>query len=97
MKLTELVKRILMATDDLDFPSISSGGSEELTIIVTGAAVGDAVALGLPASPPSGLVWNAYVSVVDTVTVRATNITGSAIEPAEQSYTVAVIKLPEPE
>lgn len=93
-KLTELIKEIRIASAALNFPEISAGGHEDLTISVTGAAVDDAVALGLPASPPSGLVWNAWVSAADTVTVRATNITGSGIDPSSQTYTAAVIKHP---
>lgn len=83
----------LIATATLDFGSIAAGnGVADLTITVTGAAVGDPVALSLPAAINSGLVFNAFVSAANTVKVRATNISAGAINPASASFTVAVIK-----
>lgn len=82
---------IASATATLDFGSISAAGSADLTITVTGASVGDSVALGLPATPASGIVWNAFVSAANTVTVRASNITGSAVDPASATYRATVL------
>lgn len=76
----------------LDFPSIAAGAQQSLTITVTGAAVGDPVSLGLPASPAAGVTFNAFVSAADTVTVRASNITGSSVDPASATYKVRVFK-----
>lgn len=82
---------IASASATLDFPSISaSGGTQDLTITVTGASTGDVVQLGLPAAPSAGVVFNAWVSAANTVTVRATNATGSPIDPASATYRVAV-------
>jgi hypothetical protein len=79
------------ASATLDFPSIAAtGGTQDLTITVTGAATGDRVCLGLPAAPSAGVVFNAFVSAANTVTVRATNCTGGAIDPASASYSVQV-------
>ena len=88
---TEITK-ILSATDTLDFASIGSQASSDLTIAVTGAAAGDSVFLGLPASPAAGIVFNAFVSAADTVTVRAHNYTGGAVDPASATYRVTVVK-----
>jgi hypothetical protein len=82
---------IASATATLDFPSISAGGSEDLTITVTGASVGDSVHLGLPAAPAAGIVFSAFVSAANTITVRASNITGSPVDPASATYRVTVI------
>lgn len=85
-----LIDLIVAATATLDFGSISAGASADLTITVTGAAVGDKVAPGLPSSPAAGIVFNYFVSAADTVTVRATNVTGSPVDPASASYSVEV-------
>lgn len=82
----------LAAAASLDFGSIAAAASAELTIAVAGAAVGDSVALALPAAPTAGLVFQAFVSAANTVTLRATNITAGAIDPAAASYGVTVFK-----
>lgn len=74
----------------LDFASIAAAASADLTITLTGAAVGDSVALGLPSAPTAGIIFQAFVSAANTVTVRATNITGSAVDPASATYRVTV-------
>jgi predicted RecA/RadA family phage recombinase len=89
----ELPTQVLTAIATLDFASIAAAASEDKTIAVTGAAVGDSVALGLPAAPAAGIVFNGFVSAADTVTVRATNITASAVDPASADYTAMVFKL----
>jgi len=86
---TSLTK-ILTASAALDFPSISAASQSDLTIAVPGAAVNDEVSIGLPAAPTAGLVFNAFVSAADTVTVRATNITASPINPASATFAVIV-------
>jgi len=82
----------LIASATLDFPSIAAAASADLNVFCVGAAVGDTVSLGLPASPTAGIVFNAFVSVADIVTVRAFNITAGAIDPASATYRVTVIK-----
>ncbi len=79
------------ATATLDFGSIAAAGQADLTITVTGASVGDSVQLGLPAAPTAGLVFNAFVSAANTVTIRATNITAAAIDPASATYRATVM------
>ena len=72
----------------LDFPSISAGASSDLTITVTGAGAtaSEGVVLGLPAAPNAGIVFTAFVSGSNTVTVRATNVTLAPIDPASATY-----------
>ncbi len=90
---TELPTQVLTGTATLDFGSIASAASEDKTIAIAGAAVGDTVALALPAAPTAGIVFNGFVSAAGTVTVRATNITAGAVDPASASYTAMVLKL----
>ena len=85
------VTKILTATATLDFGSISAASQADLTITVTGAATGDEVIMALPAAPTAGLVFNAFVSATNTVTVRASNITGRPVDPTSASYGVIVI------
>ena len=90
---TELPTQVLTASATLDFASIAAAASEDKTIAVAGAVVGDSVALGLPAAPAAGIVFNSFVSATDTITVRATNITASAVDPDSADYTAMVFKL----
>lgn len=76
----------------LDFPSIAANGNADLTIPVAGARVGDSVALGLPAAPTAGLVFDAFVSAADTVTVRANNPTAGAVDAAAANYRVTIVR-----
>lgn len=87
-----VIKKLLSATAALDFGSIAAGASADLTITVTGAAVGDAVAIGLPAAPAAGIVFFGFVSATNTVTVRAMNITGSNVDPASATYRATVLQ-----
>ncbi len=82
----------ITAAASLDFPSIAAATSADLAITVLGAAVGDAVALGQPAAPAAGLIFQAFVSAPDTVTVRATNITAAAIDPVADTFRAVVVK-----
>lgn len=70
----------------LNFPSIASMATAELTIGVTGAVVGSSAAATPNGAPEAGLVWSAYVSAADTVTVRVANITAGAIDPASRTW-----------
>jgi len=77
-------------TATLDFPSIAAGASADLTITVTGAVVGYSVSMGLPSAPAAGIVWSAFVSASNTVTIRASNITLIAVDPASATYRATV-------
>ena len=87
------ITAILGASAALNFASIAAAASEDLTITVTGASVNNVVSLGLPAAPAAGLVFNAFVSAADTVIVRASNITGVAVDAASATYSVVVTQV----
>lgn len=74
----------------IDFPSIAAAASNDQTVTLTGVAVGDAVYLGLPAAPQAGLIFQGFVSAANTVTIRAMNITASAVDAASATYRVTV-------
>jgi hypothetical protein len=85
------ITKALGASASLDFGSISTASQASLTITVPGAAVGDEVIMALPAAPAAGLVFNVFVSAANTVTVRASNISGASVDPAAATYGVIVL------
>jgi len=83
----------LSATATLDFGSVAGQSFADLTIIVAGAGAGDAVAIGVPtAAVTSGIVYTAWVSSEETVTVRAHNYTGDTVVLGPGSFKAAVIR-----
>lgn len=83
-------------TQSLTWGSVAAnGGVQEQTVAVTGAVVGETVALALPAEGlVAGLVADAWVSAANTVKIRITNVTGTAKTPhggAARSYSVTVM------
>ena len=88
-----LVAHMLTASATLDFPSISAQSFADLTITVTGAALGDSVALGVPtASVTAGLMFTAWVSATNTVTVRAHNYSVAAADPASGTFKATIVR-----
>lgn len=87
-----VLTKLLSETAALNFGSVAAAGSADLTMTVNGAAVGDSVSLGLPNPPPSGITFQAFVSAMNTVTIRATNITAGAIDPASMTFRVTVMQ-----
>jgi hypothetical protein len=83
--------RHLTGTATLDFPSTNAQLSADLTIAVTGAAVGNPVMLGTPAAPDANSAYTAFISASGVCTVRFHNYSSGAINPASASYTVIVI------
>lgn len=90
---TYILGKGLGGSATLDFPSISAGGVQSLTITVTGAADGDEVYPGIPnAAFTAGLVYTMRVSATNTVTVDVYNSTGSPIDPASATFKAFVLK-----
>lgn len=87
-----LARDHLRGSATLDFPSVAAAGATTLTITVKGAAVGDACWVGFRAAPTSGLIYSAWVSAADTVTVRVQNVTAGAVDAASAVYDVWVAK-----
>lgn len=85
----------LGATANLNFPSIAAGGQQTLTVTVTGAVTGQAVAVGtIIGAFSSQLSWVAWVSAANTVSIRVRNNNasgGAAIDPPASDWIVRVI------
>lgn len=76
----------------LDFGNLVAGASADLTVTVTGVKANDAqpiVEVGT-GSFTAGLVFRGFVSADNTVTVRCTNASTGAINPASASYRIEV-------
>ena len=75
----------------LDFPSTAAQSESGLTISCPGALVGDVVYLGVPAAATTaGSCFTAWVSAADTITVRFSNYSSAAKDPASGTFTAAV-------
>ncbi len=82
--------KFITAQANLDFGSIAAGASADLTMTATGATSGNN-AFASPAGIEAGLIWSAWVSAANTVTVRMFNLTGSPIDPANRSWRCIVM------
>jgi hypothetical protein len=78
------IKKHLSATVAWDPPSIAAGASATTTITVTGAALGDTVAVGFT-SLVTGWTITGLVTATNTVEVRITNNTVGAVDLASGS------------
>lgn len=88
-------RRILSSVATVDLASVASGGTNTAsTIAVTGAEVGDACQVKplTPGSVLAGLNLDGVVTAAGTVTIRATNATGGALDAASQDYAAYVWK-----
>jgi len=82
---------VLSATGVLDF-DLTSVASQDLTIPLVGAALGDSVALGIPhGSATADTVFMAWVSAVSNVTVRAMRLAGTP-NPVSGTFRVTILK-----
>jgi hypothetical protein len=87
------VSKIISTTAAINFGVVAAQDSADLTATVTGAAIGDT----LIATPPSGygapLVFNAWISAADTVTVRLINPDSlDSADPGSLTWRFTVIK-----
>ena len=87
----QFVNKILRGSATLDF-DLTAVTCQDLTITVTGAAVGDEVFLGVPnGSIVADATFTAWVSAANTVTVRACD-GALAGNPASGTYKVTVFQ-----
>jgi hypothetical protein len=82
----------IVVSTTLDFGSVAAGAIADLTVAVTGAIVGDVVALGMSSIPNKGTYFG-WVSATNTVTVRfANNDLTTAKDPSSQTVKVRILK-----
>jgi hypothetical protein len=85
------ITKILSTTATLDFPSTPAQTSSDLTVTVTGAAVGDVVGLGVPnASTAASGSYSGWVLSANTVKVRFENNSTGSLDPTSGTFRVIV-------
>lgn len=80
------------ASSAIDFASINDGACLENTFTLTGAVVGDPVALGIGTALPSGVSATVRVSATDTAQVMVCNFSGAAVDLSSRSFTARVVR-----
>ncbi|HEV2289136.1 MAG TPA: glycosyl hydrolase family 28-related protein [Candidatus Acidoferrales bacterium] len=85
-----VITKHLSAASTLDFPAISPGGQQEVSMSLSGAQVGDSCDASPESGAEPGLIWSSYVSGQDTIVVRLVNATPSPISPSPRTWTVNV-------
>ncbi len=89
------ILKVLSSTATLDFPATAFGTNSDLTVTLTGAALGDVVTLGVPnaAATSANTCYTAWVSAANTITVRFNNYSvATAYDPASAVFRVSVIQ-----
>ncbi len=77
----------------LDFPATLSGNTNVLTVSVDGASEGDSISLGVPfVAQIIGVIYTAYVSSTNNITISCTNITSSTVNPPPSLFTISIVK-----
>lgn len=80
------------ASSAINFGSIPDGACLENTLTLTGAALGDPVALGMSADLGTGLQASVAVSAADTAKIKVCNHSGAAVDPASITFTARVVR-----
>lgn len=76
----------------LDYPNIPPGIAHDEFVFVAGAKPGKPVLIGVLAANP-GLLANAWVDSLNTVTLRLTNVSAVSIDPAGTTYQLTVVNI----
>lgn len=91
-RIQDAMNGVLAASAVLDFPATTAGGTQDLTITVTGAVDGDIVLPpGVPAVCSTVGTFFAFVSAPNTVTVRFFNNSSGSVNPTSGTFKVKVI------
>lgn len=78
----------------VDLPSIASAAVGEVTLTITGAAVGDKVVMCPPAAGnTAGLInGGARVSAANTVKLRVANLSGGTVDEVSMTWDYCLIR-----
>lgn len=79
-------------TVTFDPASVSANTTSEQTVTVAGLTTNDIVYVNKPTHTAGLVIGGARVSAADTLAVTYGNLTGSAINPASESYFVVAIR-----
>lgn len=86
------LKKYLVATKQIQFGTINGKSSKELTIDCPGVEPGDGVICTPFIAPQLGIIWNAFVSSSNIITVRVTNVTDNTLDIGETLFYCDILK-----
>lgn len=79
----QLIKKAIIATNTVDAPLIGVGANSDIAVTVTGADQLNGAVICTPAvAMEAGIIYNAWISATNTVTVRVLNAGLGAVDPA---------------
>lgn len=83
---TDAISLHLSKINSIDFPNILANTSSDQTITLTGVDNTWSVIATPQGSPETGIVTTTWASADNTITIRASNVTTGAINPAARTY-----------
>ena len=85
---------LIKGTISVDLPSILTAAVGEVTLTITGVAVGDNVVMNpVAAGNTAGLVFGGCrVSAANTVKLRVANLSGGTVDEAAQTWDYCIIR-----
>jgi hypothetical protein len=86
------VPTYLTSSAVIDFGGIVPAGCAESTLPLAGAAPGDSVAPGWPATFETGLLGTMRVSASGVVAVRVCNLSGTTVDPAATTFRATILR-----
>ena len=81
------------ASSAIDFASIPDGACLSNTFTLTGAALGDHLALGVSGTAlPDGILATVRVSASNTAQVQVCNLSGAAVDLSSRTYSARIVR-----
>lgn len=81
---------ILKVSQGVSFGAIPAKSTKDVQVTVTGAKLSNTVLANPRESIEEGLIWNAYISAENVVTIRMANITDSQIVVSGRTWNIVV-------
>lgn len=81
---------ILKVSQGVSFGTISAKSTKDVEVSVTGAKLNNTVLANPRESLEDGLIWNAYISAENVVTIRIANMTDSQIVVSGRTWNIIV-------
>ena len=85
-KLGTPIEKHLSNTGNINFPNIPASSTTDITFTFSGVSPGDTVIATPSGSIEAGLVWSAFSSATNKVTIRLANVTVAAIDPVARDW-----------
>lgn len=86
------ITQIKVYSSSLNVASVAANTSAEQTFTVTGLTTADKVVVIKPSLSAGLVIGNARVSAADTLAITFGNLTGSAIDPAAETYSIIAFR-----